>query len=356
MIYAVVLQFGGTGQSAVDLGRRRLLGAVPVGIAAVSIGGLALRLFPDWRQAIFNPPESGLRGISPRITPVGNFYVVSKNLFVDPTVDGQSWRLHIGGLVDKTLSLSLADLRALPATQEYVTMECISNNVGGGQISTGNFKGVALRDLVAMAGPQAHATWIAFKARDGYTESIPLSLVTAAPEVLVAYELNDAALPMNHGFPARVLIPGHYGMKGPKWLDGIDLVTQEARGYWEQQGWDHNALVKTTSRFDVPQDGDIVKLGAIEVAGVAYAGTRGVGKVEYSTDDGSTWSVADLEAPLSRLTWVIWRATWVPGSHGAYTLKVRASDGSGSRQDSSNAPSYPSGSSGYHTIHVNVSG
>src|SRR5207302_1847025 len=108
VIYAVVLQFGGTGQSAVDLGRRRLLGAVPVGIAAVSIGGLALRLFPDWYQAIFNPPESGLRGISPRITPVGNFYVVSKNLFVDPTVDGQSWRLHIGGLVDTTLSPSLA--------------------------------------------------------------------------------------------------------------------------------------------------------------------------------------------------------------------------------------------------------
>ena len=354
-IYAVVLQFGGTGPSEVDLGRRRLLAAVPVGIAAASVGGVALRLFPDWYQAIFNPPGSGLRGISPEITPVGNFYVVSKN-FVDPSVDGQGWRLRVGGLADKPLSLSLADLRALPATQEYVTLECISNNVGGDQISTGDFKGVALRDLVAMAGPQAQASWVAFKARDGYTESIPLSLVNDAPEVMVVYELDGAPLPMNHGFPARMLIPGHYGMKGPKWLDSIDLVTQEARGYWEQQGWDHNAVVKTTSRFDVPLDGEIIKVGAIQVAGVAFAGLRGISKVEYSTDGGSRWSAATFDPPLSKLTWVIWRATWTPTSHGAYTLKVRATDGSGSLQDASNAASYPSGSSGYHTIHVDVSG
>ncbi len=354
-IYAVVLQYGGTGPPAVDLGRRRLLGAIPVGIAAVSIGGLGLRLFPDWYQAIFKPAGSGLQGISPEITPVGDFYVVSKN-FIDPSVDGHSWRLRVGGLVDKPLSLSLSDLGALPPTQEYVTMECISNNVGGPQISTGNFKGVALRDLVTMAGPQAQASWVAFKARDGYAESIPLSLVTAAPEVLVAYELDGAPLPMNHGYPARVLIPGHYGMKGPKWLDSIDLVTQETRGYWEQQGWDHNAVVKTTARFDVPGDGEIIKVGAIQVAGVAFAGLRGISKVEYTTDGGSTWSAAAFDPPLSKLTWVVWRGTWTPASHGAYTLKVRATDGSGSLQDPSSAPSYPSGSSGYHTIHVNVSG
>jgi len=276
--------------------------------------------------------------------------------FSDPTVDGQSWTLGVGGMVDRPLQLRLSELRALPSVIEYVTLECISNNVGGDQMSTGNFKGVALRDLVAMAGPQAQAGWVAFKARDGYTESIPLSLVTGAPEVLVVYELDGAPLPMSHGFPARMLIPGHYGMKGPKWLDSIDLVTQEARGYWEQQGWDHNAVVKTTSRFDVPQDGEIIKVGAIQVAGVAFAGLRGISKVEYSTDGGSSWSVANFDAPLSKLTWVIWRATWSPNSHGSYTLRVRATDAAGSLQDSGNAPSYPSGSSGYHTIHVNVSG
>jgi DMSO/TMAO reductase YedYZ molybdopterin-dependent catalytic subunit len=353
-IYAVILQFGGTGPPDVDMGRRRLLGAVPVGIAGVGLAVLGLRLFPDWYKAIFNPPESGLRGISPEITPVDNFYVVSKN-FVDPGVDGASWRLHVGGLADKTLSLTLADLRALPATEEYVTMECISNNVGGEQISTGKFKGVALRDLLTMAGPQAQGGWVAFKARDGYTESIPRSLVEGEPEVLVAYELDDVPLPMNHGFPARILIPGHYGMKGPKWLDSIDLVNQETRGYWEQQGWDHNAVVKTTARFDVPGDGEIVKVGEIPLAGVAFAGTRGISKVEYSTNGGSSWSSADFAPALSKLTWVIWRSTWTPVSHGAYTLEVRATDAAGSLQDSNNAPSYPSGSTGYHTIHVNVS-
>src|SRR5439155_5387051 len=127
-IYAVVLQFGGQPPSGVDLGRRRLLTTVPISIAAVSLGALALRLLPDWYRAIFNPPELELRGISPNITPVQNFYVVSKN-FGDPSVDGQSWRLQVGGMVDKSLNLSLRDLRALPATQEYVTLECVSNNV-----------------------------------------------------------------------------------------------------------------------------------------------------------------------------------------------------------------------------------
>ena len=352
--YAVVLQFGGTGSEPVDMGRRRVLGAVPMGIALASVAALGIGLVPGWYRAIFRAAGSGLRGVSATITPVADFYVVSKN-FADPSVDAGRWNLKVGGLADRSLSLTLEQLKALPATQQYTTLECISNNVGGPQISTGEWKGVSLRELVAMTGPQSRATWVAFKARDGYVESLELSLVQATPEILVAYELNGAALPSQHGYPARMLIPGHYGMKGPKWLDSIELADSEAHGYWEQQGWDHNAVVKTMSRIDVPVDGDIVKAGAIEVAGVAFAGTRGISKVEYSTDGGSSWNEAAFDAPLSPLTWVIWRATWAPGSHGAYTLKVRATDGSGAMQSSGIAPSFPSGSSGYHTIHVNVS-
>jgi hypothetical protein len=194
-----------------------------------------------------------------------------------------------------------------------------------------------------------------FKARDGYTESLPLSVVQDSPEILVAYMLNKQPLPTSHGFPARILIPGRYGMKGPKWLDAIELATGEANGYWEQQGWDHNAVVKTTSRLDLPGDGDIVKVGAIDVGGVAFGGKRGISKVEYSTDGGTSWIAAAFDAPLSRFTWVVWRATWTPSSRGSYTLKVRATDGSGSLQDEKGAQSYPSGSSGFHTIHVDVS-
>src|SRR5438270_12020209 len=351
-IYAVVLQYGTQpAAGAVDLGRRRLLTGVPLSIAAVSLGALALRLVPDWYKAIFNPPEAALRGISPAVTPVANFYVVSKN-FGDPTVDGGRWRLSVGGMVEKPASLSLADLGGMATTKEYVTLECVSNDVGGDLMSTGLFTGVRLGDLVANASPRPGASWVRFRPRDGSAQAAPLSLVRGAPEILVAFELDGAPLPDAHGYPARVLIPGHYGMKGPKWLDSVELASSELRGHWEQQGWDHNAIVKTTARFDVPSDGGIFKLGAIELGGVAFAGTRGIGKVEYSTDGAASWTAADFDAPLSDLTWVVWRATWTPPSEGAYRLAVRATDAMGGRQDGQGAPSYPNGASGYHSVTV----
>jgi DMSO/TMAO reductase YedYZ molybdopterin-dependent catalytic subunit len=353
-VYGVVLQTGSYAPGATDPDRRRILSALPLTIGAVGLGVLAFRLLPGWYQAIFKAPEAALKGISPEITPVENFYVVSKN-FSDPVVDASRWSLRVGGLVDKPLTLSLDQLRALPSVSQYVTMECISNNVGGGLMSTGAFTGARLSDLLAMTNPRAQGTWVAFTARDGYTESVPLSLVQGAPEILVAYELDGAPLPAGHGFPARMVIPGHYGMKGPKWLDTINLVDHESGGYWEQQGWDHNALVKTTARFDSPQDGDIVKLGSISLAGVAFAGTRGIGKVEYSTDGGATWRTAQFNPPVSPYAWVLWQAAWTPGSEGAYRLVVRATDGMGAPQDERSAASYPSGASGYHTIGIDVS-
>jgi DMSO/TMAO reductase YedYZ molybdopterin-dependent catalytic subunit len=315
---------------------------------------LAFRLLPDWYQAVFNPPEAGLRGPATEITPVDNFYVVSKN-FSDPVVDAQGWSLGVGGMVDHPLKLSLTDLRALPGVSEFVTMECISNDVGGGLMSTGSFTGVKLADLLDIAGAKAEGTWVAFTARDGYTESLSVSLVRASPEIIVAYELDGAPLPVSHGFPARMVIPGLYGMKGPKWLDRIDLVNHESGGYWEQQGWDHNPIVKTTSRIDMPKDGDVVKLGPVSIAGVAFAGTRGISKVEYSTDGGANWNSAPFRAPLSPLTWVLWTADWTPPKEGAYRLMVRATDGTGSLQDQRSTSSYPNGASGYHTVQVDIS-
>jgi DMSO/TMAO reductase YedYZ molybdopterin-dependent catalytic subunit len=355
-VYGVVLQMGADpagGDVATDVGRRRLLGVLPLTIGAISLGVLAFRLVPGWYNAIANPPGSGLAGISPEITPVQDFYVVSKN-FVDPSIPGAGWHLSVGGMVDKPLALSLSDLQGLPKATEYVTLECISNTVGGPQMSTGEFVGVSLRDLITMAGPQAAGTWVAFKARDGYAESLPISLVQGAPEIVVAYSLDGVPLPEAHGFPARMLIPGHYGMKGPKWLDSISLVDHESGGYWEQQGWDHNAVVKTTARFDEPRDGDIVKLGPAVLAGVAFAGTRGISKVEYSTDAGRTWTEAPFKPPLSPLTWVIWQAEWTPAAEGAYELRVRATDKDGALQSSATAASYPTGSSGYHTVRIAI--
>ena len=353
-IYAVVLQLSDQRSPGVDPGRRRVLSTLPMAIAGFSVLALAYRLLPDWYQAVFSAPESGLRGLSPAVTPVENFYVVSKN-FADPTVSRDGWKLGVGGMVDRPQSLTLDALRALPTTTEYVTFECVSNDVGGNLMSTGAFTGVSLRDLVATASPQAGASWVSFKARDGYTESLPLSVVEGAPEILVAYALDGSPLPMAHGFPARIVIPGRYGMKSPKWLDSIELVNHETGGYWEQQGWDHNAVVKTTSRFDMPRDGDIFKVGAIALGGVAFAGTRGISKVEFTTDGGSTWNEAPFDAPLSNLTWVVWRATWSPTVEGAYRLVVRATDSAGNLQTRLATPSYPTGAAGYHTIQVNIS-
>src|SRR5712691_8496514 len=353
--YGLILQMG-TPRSLpdqADPGRRRTIRAVPLAIGVASLGVLGLRLLPDWYHAIFNPPEAGLRGLSMEITPIENFYIVSKN-FGDPVVDEHGWSLAIGGAVDKPMNLSLSDLRALPSATEYVTLACISNNVGGDLMSTGSFTGVRLRELLALANPRANGTWAAFKARDGYAESLAMTLINGAPEVLVAYDLDGAPLPNAHGFPARIVLPGHYGMKGPKWLDSIQLVDHESGGYWEMQGWDHNAVVKTTARFDVPRDGDIVKLGTVSLNGVAFAGTRGVSKVEYSTDGGKSWTAADFKPPLSQLTWVLWSAAWTPGGEGSYKLQVRTTDGSGSPQDPKDSPSYPNGAAGYHTIRINV--
>jgi len=354
-VFGVVLQLGGRPDTAAaDPDRRRLLSVLPLSLGALSLGVLAFKLAPNWYQAIFNPPEAGLYGRSPQLTPIQNFYVVSKN-FGDPNVDGGSWRLKIGGMAGNPVSLTLQDLRALPVTTEYVTLECISNNVGGNLMSTGGFTGVSLKYLLEQVKPTSSATWAAFKAADGYTESLPLSAINSDPTILVAYELDGQQLPGAHGYPARILIPGRYGMKGPKWLTEIELVDHESGGYWEQQGWDHNAVVKTTSRFDVPRDGDIVKVSGVTISGVAYAGTRGIGKVEVTTDGGASWTEALRTAPLSQLTWVLWNFDWTPPKEGSYHLAVRATDGSGAVQESNDASSYPGGAMGYHAIRVDVS-
>ncbi len=354
-VYGVVLQLGGHPDTApADPARRRLLSVLPLSLGAVSLGVLAFKLAPNWYQAIFNPPEAGLYGRSPQLTPIQNFYYVSKN-FGDPQIDGGSWRLKVGGMAGNPVSLTLQDLRALPVTTEYVTLECISNNVGGYLMSTGGFTGVSLKYLLEQVNPKSSATWAAFKAADGYTESLPLSAINSDPTILVAYELDGQQLPGQHGYPARILIPGRYGMKGPKWLTEIELVDHESGGYWEQQGWDHNAVVKTTSRFDVPRDGDIVKVSGVSISGVAYAGTRGIGKVEVSADGGASWTEAQRTAPLSQLTWVLWNLDWTPPKEGSYHLVVRATDGAGATQESNDAASYPGGSMGYHAIRVDVS-
>jgi DMSO/TMAO reductase YedYZ molybdopterin-dependent catalytic subunit len=337
-----------------DPRRRRLLALVPAGVFLGGLGVIGAVRVPAWASLALTPPEAALKGPSPLVTPPGNFYIVSKN-FHDPVIATSGWTLSVGGMVSRPLTLDYNQLRALPAVTQLVTLECISNLVGGPLLSTGMFTGVPLKDLVTMVAPQAGATRVAFESRDGYTESLDLAVVVARPDILVAWGLDGGPLPSAHGFPARVLVPGSYGLKSAKWVEKITLSSAPPDGYWERQGWAPDAPIKTTARFDVPLNGSLFRQGAIEVAGVAFAGPRGISAVEWSTDGGSTWRPAELTpSPPSPAGWTLWRATWTASSEGAYTLRVRARDGTGALQTSAESLSFPNGASGYHTIHVTV--
>lgn len=357
-VYAVLLETAAERWLAdpppvADPGRRRLLALAPYALGGASLAVIGLRLVPGWYDSIYRSPEVGLTGPAPEITPVAKFYVVSKN-FSDPIVEASGWALNIRGMVASPMRLDLAALRDLPAVALPVTLECISNNVGGNQISTGLFAGVALRTLLEMAGIGGGASLLAFKARDGYTETLPVSLVMASPEILVAHSLGGAPLTSRHGFPARILVPGHYGMKGPKWVEEILVTTGRRNGYWENQGWNPDAVVKTMARIDTPTDGALVRVGEVTVAGIAFAGKRGISAVEISSDGGRTWMATALRPPLSPLTWQLWSATWTPPREGSFTLQARARDGEGALQTANQAASYPEGSSGYHRVRVDV--
>jgi DMSO/TMAO reductase YedYZ molybdopterin-dependent catalytic subunit len=357
-VYAFVWEWlarpGDGAEQAVDPGRRRLLAALPLGVAAGSLVLIGVLRVPEWVRSAVTPPESARQGAVPAITPASEFYQVSKN-FEDPVVSSRGWTLQVNGMVARQLHLSLQQLEAIPSVTQVVTLACVSNAVGGPLMSTGRFTGVPLRDLLTMASPASSARAVGFKARDGYEESLSLDTVMQAPEILIAYRLNGAALPNLHGFPARVLVPGHYGMKGPKWLDSIELIAKVADGYWEQEGWDRDAVVRTTARFDVPVGGSLLRVRAPAVlAGVAFAGLRGVQVVEWTADNGRSWQPVDLDPPLSPLSWVRWSTSWTPLREGSYKLMVRAHDGTGQVQSPTDMPSFPSGATGYHQVQVAV--
>lgn len=290
-----------------------------------------------------------LKGMPPEVTPTGQFYQVSKNFF-DPVVDVRGWSLAVTGLVGRSLKLSLDELRASgPAVERYQTLECISNEVGGDLISTARWKGVPMRDVLQAAHVDRRATTVIMRSVDGYSESIPLD-VAMDPSTLLAYEMNGAPLPQKHGAPVRVLLFNRYGMKQPKWLTSIELADHPYTGYWEQQGWSQEAIVKTNSAFRVETRQD----GVVLLGGWAFAGSRGISRVEFSPDGGKTWFPAAVKGPLGVNCWQFWSAEWKPPSPGTYALEVRAVDGTGAVQPSGPKPTLPDGAEGYHTVRVRV--
>jgi DMSO/TMAO reductase YedYZ molybdopterin-dependent catalytic subunit len=353
-------------------GRRALLrrglilaGVGLVGVAAwrfITMGNNTTAItIPHFKSKVVPPPAPNygpftpVAHLSPEITPNDQYYVVSKNLVADPTVSSASWSLTIDGAVEHPYTLSYEELLALPMQRQYESMMCISNEVGGPYMSNALWEGVRLADLLERAGIKTGASKVAFSCVDNYSDSFHLSKALE-PTTLLAVRMNGVPLPQEHGFPARLLVPGIYGMKHGKWVNHIQVVNYDFQGYWEQRGWSDEAEIRMTARIDTPLDGSALTAGSLTyIAGVAFSGNRGISEVDVSFDLGRTWQRAVLKRPLSPLTWVLWELPWrVPTRGGTYNVTARAIDLQGNVQDPQTAPPLPDGASGYHTITITV--
>jgi DMSO/TMAO reductase YedYZ molybdopterin-dependent catalytic subunit len=328
-------------------------GAVWRVISGVDAGSQASPLASGTAAAIEpNPAPFDLKGIASEITPVSDFYTVSKN-FIDPRVAVGGWRLKIDGLVDQPMELTYDQLTAMPASEGYYTLMCISNEVGGELWGNAHWRGVKLKYLLEQCGVHTDALKAVFSAADDYKDSVMLDRALH-PDTLLAWEMNGQPLKAEHGFPARLLIPGIYGMKNVKWLSGITIVSEPFLGFWQNQGWDDAAPYQTESRIDVPAGRDAFPTGVLSVGGVAFAGDRGIQSVEVSTDGGQTWQPAQVKPGLSPYTWQLWRGD-VQVDRSTHEIRVRATDGLGHLQTRTKAPPFPSGATGYHGVTIAVS-
>ena len=305
---------------------------------------------------IFSDPR--LRSlVDSEVTSNSSFYRVAIDLF-DPSVSSAYWSLALSGVVANPKKYNLAQLQALPSMDMYDTFLCVSNRVNGNLVGNAKWTGLRISDLIADAGGLLPgAQYMVFYSVDGYSVGLPVSKATA-PDSILAYKMNDATLPVKHGYPLRAVIPGLYGMMSAKWINEIKVVDSVYDGYWQTRGWTNDATVNTQSFIMVPGNGSSISLsannGSVILGGVAYAGERGISKVEVSVDEGNTWTAAVLKNPLSNVTWKLWALDWHPGSTGSYNIYVRATDGSGQTQTSTATDTFPSGATGYAMIKVNV--
>ena len=291
--------------------------------------------------------------ITPRITDNANHYTVDTTL-IKPAVDVTKWTLDIGGAVENPFSVTYDALLDLEAVEQLKTLECISNEVGGELMSTALWTGVPLRDLLARAQPKAETYDVKLTSVDGYTDSIRIEKAME-PDTIVAYLMNGVTIPQDHGYPARLLVPNIYGMKNVKWLRAIECVTFDFLGYWMERGWSDIAVVNTNTRIDTPiRAANWGGTATIPIAGVAFAGARGIGSVEVSTDGGSTFSPAMLEPALGPLTWVRWKLDWTPPGAGKFTLVARSTDKTGARETEVRREPFPNGATGWDSVDVIV--
>jgi len=301
--------------------------------------------------------------LQPAVTANDDFYTVTKNAGGDPRINARDWRLIIDGAVNKPVQLEYLALRRLPQVKFYKSLECISNLTakceltafGCDLLSTAEWTGARLTDVFKLAeGLKPGVVAIAAIGADEFSSSLPPD-VASDPNVILAYEMNGSVLPREHGFPVRVIIPGRYGVKNAKWVINLKAMTQPYVDWYGQRNWSQTAIVRTMSRIDEPANGATVKPGMNRVAGVAYAGDRGISKVEFSADGGRSWQQASLvEPPLGKDTFVRWQGAFQVGAGQAAMLLTRATDATGQLQPETFNLPQPNGGSGWHSIEVKV--
>jgi DMSO/TMAO reductase YedYZ molybdopterin-dependent catalytic subunit len=351
--------------------RRFLLGSAGVAAGAVVVGVFGRRLTttrataePSAALTIPKPAETvppltademlSVPGITPIVIPNDDFYRIDTAL-LPVRLDASTWKLTVNGMVNQEVTLTYQQLTTMPMFEQYVTIQCVSNYVGGDLVGNAKWTGVNLRDVLAMAGVQPAATQIVGRSADGWTAGFPTEhAMDPARNPMIAVLMNDQPLPTEHGYPARLIVPGLYGyVSATKWLTNIELTTLEAfDGYWVPLGWAKLGPILTQSRIDVPHDGQNIKAGTVTIAGVAWAPDRGVSTVEVQVDEGA-WQNCILSAPISKATWLQWELLWT-ATPGIHTIAVRATDGTGAVQTADVTPPAPDGARGHHTIQVAV--
>jgi DMSO/TMAO reductase YedYZ molybdopterin-dependent catalytic subunit len=352
-------------------GRRRFLIVSGVAAAAAAVTGFAGREL-NARQSVTQaraalrfprpatpapplPAGSDLRlpGLSPFVTPNGPFYRVDTAIIL-PQVAPDSWHLRVHGMVEREITISFAELLRRPLIEHYVTLTCVSDPVAGPYVGNAKWLGASLADLIREARPRAGASQLLCTSTDGFTSGTPLEAVLDGRDALLAVAMNGTPLPVEHGFPARMVIPGLYGyVSATKWVTDIKVTTFQAEiAYWVQRGWSQQAPIKTESRIDIPFSGATLSRGRTAIAGVAWAQHRGIDAVEVRVD-GGPWHQATLAAVPGIDTWRQWAWYWdaAPGNH---TIEARATDATGHTQTALQAATTPNGATGYPTATVTI--
>jgi DMSO/TMAO reductase YedYZ molybdopterin-dependent catalytic subunit len=301
--------------------------------------------------------DFGIDGVESWVVPNSDFYRIDTALAV-PQVPKDSWSLRIHGMVDDELELTFSDLLAREQVERYITLSCVSNEVGGGLVGNARWQGVLLAPLLDEAGPDPEATQVVSRSIDGWNCGSPTSAIMDGRDAMLAIAMNGEPLPAEHGYPVRLVVPGLYGyVSATKWVTEIELTRwEDFDGYWVPRGWSKEGPIKTMARIDRPRRSRDYRPsadGVIDIAGLAWAVHRGITRVEVSIDDGE-WRECELAGVPSDDTWRQWRYRWADATPGGHSVRARAYDGDGVVQPSEPEPPAPDGAQGYHRVEFDV--